>query len=116
MKLRLHGDSVRLRLSEGDVARFASTGRVAETVRLAGRPLTYALAAADVDALHAAFDGDTLTVSVPRALAESWATTEQVGLAAVQSSEDRRLGVLVEKDAGCFHEQDAGAEHRADAE
>lgn len=55
MKLRIEGNSIRLRLTQPELSRFGATGRVEETLRLAdGRRLVYALhASQEVEGLTA---------------------------------------------------------------
>ena len=104
MKLRIQGDSIRLRLTQSEVARFAETGRVEATTHFgAGDALTYALRAADVDTLDAAFGGGRLTVLVPRAWAATWADSDEVGIEGARRCDGRTLALLVEKDFECLH-------------
>lgn len=121
MKLRLQGDSLRLRLTQPEVARLAATGAVVDAVHVApGAALTYGLRAADVDALAAAFDGATLTVLVPTAWVGPWADGDEVGFeGTVEAGDGRSLALLVEKDFACLHrradEADAFPNPLADA-
>ena len=106
MKLRIQGDSVRLRLTQAEVASLAGTDRVEDVVHVGrGCALTYALQTAETDALRADFEDGTLTVLIPRAWAAPWATSEQTGFEGLQDAGDgRRLTLLVEKDFACLHE------------
>jgi len=104
MKLRILGDSLRLRLSKSDVSTFAEHGRVVETIHFGpGAALTYALEHADgVPALQASFEGTTIVVRMPSAMARSWAQTDQVSLVGTQPlGGQAALSVLVEKDFKC---------------
>lgn len=107
MKLRIQGDSIRLRLTQSEVAHFAADGYVEATTCFGpGRTLTYALQSADAEELGAAFGDDTLAVFVPRAWATSWAASEQVGFDGRQEvGEGRSLALLVEKDFECLHKR-----------
>ena len=115
MKLRIEDDTLRLRLSEGEVNEFASTGRVMGAVHFGTGPnqqLTYSLErgsepaqtlpAAEPVQIH--YESGALTVLVPFAVAKTWIETTQNGfshdlpLAANQS-----LRILVEKDLDCNH-------------
>lgn len=99
MKLRILGDSLRLRLSQGDVKTFTETGRVEEVTHFGPEArLTYALVhAADVEALEAGFEGAEITVRMPTSMARAWADTDEVTLQGSYAS----LSLLVEKDFKC---------------
>ncbi len=112
MKLRLKGDSVRLRLGPGEVGRLLEHGSVAERTRLGPAELGYRLeASAAATAVSATFDGGTLTLTVPAAIARRWATSpDEVGIRADQDAGGgRRLAILIEKDFECLHGEDAAA-------
>lgn len=104
MKLRILGDSLRLRLSQSEVKRFASTGHVEQTIRFGGdASMTYALESDDeISRLHASFEGSTITVRVPSVMAQQWSQSDQVSLKDTQSlNGDESLALLVEKDFKC---------------
>ena len=105
MKLRLQGDSLRLRLTRPEVYQLAEAGRVESAMHVApGAALVYGLRAADADALTATFDGATLTVLVPRAWVGPWADGDAVGFEGTTDAGDgRTLTLLVEKDFACLH-------------
>ncbi|HYK58771.1 MAG TPA: hypothetical protein VEV85_05020 [Bryobacteraceae bacterium] len=63
MKLRLYDDSLRLRLSQSEVAQFERAGRVESTVPFpGGRSLIYSIAAADVTELSATLNDGRVAV------------------------------------------------------
>lgn len=95
MKLRVHDNSLRLRLSQSDVAQLRETGHVEEKLALPGRALIYSVAAAPVSEIEASFEGDRVAVTVPTALARKWIDSDQVGIEGPQ--------VLIEKDFQCLH-------------
>ncbi|HLJ46821.1 MAG TPA: hypothetical protein VKU01_12470 [Bryobacteraceae bacterium] len=106
MKLRISGDSIRLRLSRSEVARFVASGEVEDSVHFGGGgELTYRLqAAASAEQPRATFDNGHIAVIVPQTDAQKWATTDQVGI--------EGDGIVVEKDFQCMHgdkERDADA-------
>ena len=104
MKLRIRGNSVRLRLTRGEVDTFGSAGKVEEFVDFGdGKPkFIYALEASDGAEVSAEFTGSTIRVFVPRGQARTWVESEQVG---VESAEASTLRVLVEKDFACLQER-----------
>ncbi len=106
MKLRFHGDSLRLRLSQAEMARLAETGRVEDTLTFApGQILSYSLETGA--ALAAAFDGGRISIVVPVAAAKHWMESEEAGIEGASGP----LKMLIEKDFRCLHsgEEDADA-------
>ena len=106
MKLRFHNDSLRLRVSQAEMARLAETGRVEDTLTFApGRTLSYSLETGA--ALAAAFDGQRISIVVPAAAAKHWMASDETGIEGASGP----LKVLVEKDFRCLHsgEEDADA-------
>ena len=115
MKLRIHGDSIRLRLSRSEVASFAESGRVEDTVRFGhGAALRYVLESAkNARSTRARFDVDTIRITVPEEAARQWTATDEVSIEAEQSLEGQhQLSIVIEKDFQCIHkpgEQDEDA-------
>jgi hypothetical protein len=111
MKLRLEENSLRLRLSEAEVAQFATTGRVAYTLVFGPAPdqtLLYALerlpASAAASTVQVRYAAGLLAVEVPAALAQEWTDTEKNGFSAqIHVAESQELRILVEKDLDCHH-------------
>ena len=104
MKLRILGDSLRLRLSKGDVKTFAETGRVEQAIRFGGGVrMTYALEHADdVEAIRAEYTGAQMLVRMPTSVARGWADTEEITLRGTQAVEgEDALALLIEKDFKC---------------
>jgi hypothetical protein len=105
MKLRLHGDSIRLRLKPAEVAELARSGSVhAMTHLTADSYFLYRLSAdAGIERPTATLTGRELCVAVPRAQAADWATTDRVAISAEQEwSEGQSLTILIEKDFECL--------------
>lgn len=104
MKLRILGDSLRLRLSKRDVETFSETGRVSDVIRFgAGARMSYALEHTDdVETLCASFARAEILVRMPTSMARGWADTDDITLQATQSLDgDGSLALLVEKDFKC---------------
>jgi hypothetical protein len=107
MKLRMLGDTLRLRLSRSEVERMGTQGRVEEVVHFGPEPddqLRYALVSdAEARAMFARFSRGVISVFVPTAQVRHWASTDQVGLRVAQSIDGgRTLEILVEKDFRCL--------------
>ena len=106
MKLRIKGDSVRLRLSQSEVTQFAETGRVDETVRFGptlSERMTYAIERGKVDVMRASYGEGGILVQVPDSIATDWIETDRVGFETNQTIGDgNSLLILVEKDFKCL--------------
>jgi hypothetical protein len=103
MKLRIRGDSLRLRLTRGEVAALAARGAVEEATHFPeGAALRYRLLAErDAPAPSARFAAGVLTVALPEARARAWAASEDVSIEAAVPCEGGTLRILVEKDFPC---------------
>ena len=107
MKLRIHGNSLRIRLTRPEVGRLADTGYLEEqTLFFAGNKLVYALQSVDHgDELSATFDTNKITMFVPGKLIEHWPQNDVVGFDARLPLTGRdTLYLLLEKDFVCRHE------------
>jgi hypothetical protein len=104
MKLRIKGNTVRLRLTQSEVATVGEGGRVQELTLFGPQAqFCYALEAVDAPQLEAEYSNNTITIRVPRAMAHDWATTELVGLSTEQKiAENVSLHLIIEKDFACL--------------
>ncbi|HZD53246.1 MAG TPA: hypothetical protein VE175_09370 [Woeseiaceae bacterium] len=103
MKLRIRGDSVRLRLKRGEVAQIAAGNSVAEQTHFPGSMLRYCLDVSDGTDIRAEFSGNSLVVTLPAAQVSRWAGSDDVSLASTQTLEGgETLDILVEKDFACL--------------
>jgi len=104
MKLRIQGNSIRLRLKQGEVQALAEHGHVAEEVTFGESRLGYRLVSQpELDELQASFDGQTIEVAVPQNRARQWAATDEVSMEATQPlPQGGQLRILVEKDFKCL--------------
>ena len=106
MKLRIKGDSIRMRLTRGEVRQLLESGRVADGTHFPdGEGLRYELiadaAATRIDARCAAC---AVVVMVPKAVLDKWASSEEVAVRAEIALGAGRgaLLILVEKDFPCL--------------
>jgi hypothetical protein len=110
MKLRIKGDSLRLRLGPQEIARLIETGRVEETIHFGAEPgasLTYALELAPAGReLTLRYAPRRVTVLVLRERANEWARGNVVGIAGEVAAGENTLTVLVEKDFACIDRED----------
>jgi hypothetical protein len=106
MKLRIKGNSLRLRLSKTEVEKLAAANYLEELTSFGNNTFRYALHTTDgANELYADFDGSRITVFIPEPFIKDWAVNDVVGFNATQQiSETESLHILVEKDFKCLDE------------
>ena len=113
MKLRIKGDSLRLRVTPTEMARLLEAGRIEETVHFGpdeAARLTYILEYSDVPAIEVRHAPPQLTVILPTESARAWANGADVGLYGSVSVATGRLEIAIEKDWACLDKKDSGDE------
>src|ERR1700690_3389260 len=112
MKLRLHGNSLRLRLSQADVAQFSKTGYVEETIEFGpGANLCYILeSSSKITFPQAPYQNGEVRVQISCAASKDWVPTDRVGIAGEQAlGNGKPLSILIEKDFKCVHSDEPDA-------
>lgn len=110
MKLRIQGNSLRLRLNQSEVAQFSKTGFVEDSIQFSpGASFAYALESlSSLSAPQALYTNSCLRIQLPAADAIDWATSDRVGISGDQPLDcGKRLSILVEKDFQCLHGNEA---------
>jgi hypothetical protein len=104
MKLRLRGNSLRLRLTQREVNDLVAVGSVEEKTAFGPQALlAYAIAVGEGPSVSASFEAGAIRVTVPLAEARSWATSDRVGIEAEQATAGGEpLRLLIEKDFACL--------------
>jgi hypothetical protein len=107
MKLRIKGNSIRMRLGQSEVRRLASEGVIAEFTDFGAfspEHFGYALHVTFEDpTISARFADGRVIVRVPAGAIRLWAETEQSDIRAVQRTTDgSELRILIEKDLECI--------------
>jgi len=101
MKLRIKGNSIRLRLSEPEVSILANGEKVAEKVDFSSSLLRYEVQSSD----HVSVDfiNNTVVVKLGEDIIKTWAESDQVSISMnINGSEANKLSILVEKDFKCL--------------
>ena len=105
MKIRIKGNTVRLRLSKTEVDDFGANGFIEESTQFGpDSKLAYSIRKADCKELQASFNQNKIEISVPENLATDWVNTEMVGLDN-HNGDDSALQILIEKDFACLKER-----------
>jgi len=107
MKLRLHDNSLRLRLSQSEVARLRDTGKVEDLIVFhPGNELLYSIEAGAAQEPTATLENAKIRVILPTPVAMQWIKSDQTGIEATTGT----LRLLIEKDFQCLHRSPAPGE------
>jgi len=111
MKLRIKGNSLRLRVTPSDVKRLLRCGEIREHVQFTAIPsdrLTYEITVSQSEATTVTYRLGNITVSVPENQLKKWADGDDVGVYAEMAlSGDQALSLAIEKDFACLDLSDA---------
>ena len=104
MKLRIKGNSLRLRLTRSEVEKFCSSGYLEDRISFGTGELLYSLTSSDkVKEISAGFSGSMISVIMPLALINGWQSNEIVGFDSYMTiSGKEKLYILIEKDFQCL--------------
>lgn len=106
MKLRIKGNSVRIRLTKTEVSAIASDGYIEEQTMFGDKIFTYALKRTDAsDKLCATVDEFKITMLVPETFTKNWPENNIVGInERMALPGNKELYLLLEKDFVCLDE------------
>jgi hypothetical protein len=104
MKLRIHKDSLRLRLNRSDVEQFRETGMCEESLRFGpDSQLIYTLGiSSQLKVMEAQYRQDCIRVLLPIEAARGWAASDQISLS-LNPRDGSGPALLIEKDVQCLH-------------
>ena len=105
MKIRIRGDSLRLRLAQSDVRALDREGAVDDALHFPGGAVLRCVLRVDggAEVLAASFDAGTIAVTIAPASARRLIETDEVGVRSEQPLDDgSTLVLLVEKDFRCL--------------
>ena len=102
MKLRIQKNSLRLRLSQKEVALVRNRGLVESFSEFApGRSLSYLLEGSpNAETMSATFDGRAIRVIIPMHQMTDWVESDRVG---IEVRSQTGVQLLIEKDFKCLH-------------
>jgi hypothetical protein len=114
MKLRIKGNSIRVRLDRRDVDHLLNNGRVEDSVTFgpdSSQRFSYAV---EIDTAHGGqprvdYRAGRMRVQIGRPEAETWAGSDLVGFETEQGTETGSVRLLLEKDLACL-DRPAGEE------
>ena len=104
MKIRINGNSVRIRLSKSEVDQFGKEGYLEESTSFGNGAFKYVLKSKNEgNSLSAAFEGNMMMMFVPEKTKQEWTSTEKVGYEAnMPIGDGKTLFLLLEKDFKCL--------------
>ena len=108
MKIRIQGNSIRLRLKQEEVATLAETGAVEDRLKFGpddSQHLIYRLVAADVTGINTSFNKGVIIVDVPEEDAKTWIWSNRIGFEQDVTVDGESIHILVEKDFKCLEER-----------
>ena len=111
MKLRIKGNSLRIRISPSEMTRLLDTGRIEETIHFGADEdarLTYALEHASLaPGISIHWAPQNLAVVIASGEVVRWAVSTEVGLYGEVNTTAGVLDLAVEKDFACLDKSDA---------
>ena len=116
MKLRIKGNSLRIRVGRTEVVEFLRTGKLKDTIHFGSAPdakLTYALeiATADTTDTHVRYRNQEVTVFLVANQALQWSKDDEIGIyTQVPLGTGAVLDITVEKDFACLDGSDDESE------
>ena len=109
MKIRIHNDAIRLRLSQTEVNQLAKGIAIREELRFPSPYPSFIYALESVDKgneLTISFVAQKLSINLPASKIKNWAKTDQVGISeTIPIESGATLQVLIEKDFQCLHKR-----------
>ena len=107
MKLRVKNNSLRLRLTQSEIARFNDSGRVEEAIEFGIEPhqrFVYRLESApEIATMQAMIENNLITILVPKQQADDWTQTTQTGIETeLNIGGGKTLRLLIEEDFACL--------------
>ena len=103
MKIRIKGNTIRLRLTKSEVEYFGNTNYLEEQTSFINDSFKYSLRASDVVDVTASLEKNHIRVEIPFAVAKKWTSTNQVGCnGETEIGDGKKLFILIEKDFKCL--------------
>lgn len=103
MKLRIKGNSVRIRLSKPEVHALSSGKSLQEVTSFGNSRFAYAVQPVDLKHMHATYENNTITIHVPSAYLQDWPSNSMVGFEEMMDiGTEGTLHLLLEKDFKCL--------------
>ena len=101
MKLRILGNSLRLRLTQTEIETLKSEHQVSGKTNFSSSEFIYSLIINDREEdVSAEFENGHLKVKLSKTIAADWIESEQVD---IRNADESSIKILIEKDFQCLH-------------
>ncbi|MBK7856960.1 MAG: Hsp20/alpha crystallin family protein [Bacteroidetes bacterium] len=106
MKIRIKGNTIRLRLSKSEVAFFEKEKQISEETNFGNSTLIYQLVNdVNTGSIKATLQNNCISVHIPSEYSLKWTSSNLVGLSNdMDVGNDKKLFILIEKDFKCLDE------------
>lgn len=104
MKIRIKGNTIRLRLTRPEVEYFGKEKNLEDAVDFGENKLFYALCSRmEAKVLTAEFKENRISLVIPDEVADEWCNTQRVGVeSTIDLPNKSKLYILIEKDFKCL--------------
>ncbi len=104
MKIRIKGNSIRVRIVKTELENFGKNGVLEERTEFGNTELIYRLQSKQgINQLEARMEGNTITMYVPEEMKQEWVNTNVVGYNSnMELGNGKKLFLLLEKDFKCL--------------
>lgn len=103
MKLRIHSQSIRLRLTVSDVKMLCNHGIVKDQCTIGKYVFKYAVGRGIADKIEAHFSDRELMIMIEPSLVDGWEIDDRVGLEnSMKNPDGSTLKIMIEKDFACL--------------
>ena len=107
MKIRIKGNSIRVRITKTEVSQLCKEGYIQEETQFVNSTFAYALSSQTrATSLTASFENDKITLILPSEMIQGWESSKKVGFSNLVPLKDgKTLSLLVEKDFNCLEDR-----------
>lgn len=107
MKLRINGNSLRLRLTPTEVAQLCNNGKAEDRCKIGDHQCIYSIVTYEDDQLSVNMINGKVQVNIPKSFVKGWQKNDVTGF---EYTDHNDLLILIEKDFKCLqprrHEQE----------
>ena len=108
MKLRINGNSLRLRLTPEEVSELCENGKAEDICKIGDYQWIYSIVAYDNDQLSVNMINGQVQVNIPKCFTKGWYKNDIV---AFEHTDHNDLFILIEKDFKCLQPRTHEQEH-----
>ncbi len=103
MKIRIKGNTLRLRLSQSEVTQMEESGQVSDQIDFGMSKLIYRMCETNEGQVDISFEKNIIEILVPQIIISQWLKKEEVGFSEnLLLQNGNTLSLLVEKDFQCL--------------